>query len=303
MATYMAQVALLTPLMETGAIDEESVERLVHHVLQTPGVDLSILGSTGEGAHLDFKHRQHLRNLVAQLSRGKAMVFSGVIGGTPNDVIEEIEAIAAINSNVGDTIGGVLVPPPFYYYLNPDEILAYYRFLANNSKLPIILYNIPQFTKVSIPPGVVHQLVREHAIFGIKDSSRDFEYFQQLVDAVQYSALQVLTGSDSLLMSALLMGGHGIIGAAANIVPDWVSEVLTAAVSHDWDTALEWQRKIDRLVSACRINGDVSAWKYVASEMGLCQNYMAFPAEPIDPADEQAKQLRMVLKDLSLIPG
>jgi 4-hydroxy-tetrahydrodipicolinate synthase len=118
----------------------------------------------------------------------------------------EVEAAARLGADA------VLVAPPFYYPMDQATLLAFYRDLAATSTVPILLYNIPQFTKVVAEPASVAMLAREGTIAGIKDSSRDFEYFEGVCIATrELPRFRIFTGSDTMLLPSLVMGGAGTI--------------------------------------------------------------------------------------------
>src|SRR4029077_6011517 len=118
------------------------------------------------------------------------------------------------------------VAPPFYYLIDQATLLAFYRSLAKDSPLPILLYNIPQFTKVVAQPEAVAALAREGTIAGIKDSSRDFEYFEGVLIATRdLPRFRIFTGSDTMLLPALAMGGAGTICGAAKGAPPWMLNI------------------------------------------------------------------------------
>src|SRR5581483_3085449 len=108
--------------------------------------------------------------------------------------------------------------PPFYYPLSDDGVRQVYVALAEDSPLPIVLYNIPVFTKVPLSPAVVGWLADHPAVIGIKDSSRDMEYQQQVLAATREADFAVVSGTDSLLVASLTMGAAGAIAGSVNLV-------------------------------------------------------------------------------------
>src|SRR5437773_12175218 len=123
-----------------------------------------------------------------------------------------------------------LVNLPFYYSMDQAGVLAFYRTLARRSPIPILLYNIPQFTKVVAEPETVATLAREGSLVGIKDSSRNFEYFVLVRAATRdLPHFRVFTGSDAVVLVSLVMGGAGTICGAANVASVWVGHMYDAS--------------------------------------------------------------------------
>jgi 4-hydroxy-tetrahydrodipicolinate synthase len=206
--------ALVNPLTEDGGVDDPAVERLVEHVLAGGVSGLVPLGSTGESASLDEPARRRMLATVLKAARGRVPVISGVAQSHLGAARAEVDAAATLGADAA------LVTPPFYYPIDQASVLAYYRSLAADSAIPILLYNIPQFTKVVAEPATVATLAREGTIKGIKDSSRDFEYFELVCGATRdMPGFRIFTGSDTMLLASLAMGGAGPICGAPCITP------------------------------------------------------------------------------------
>ncbi|TMG29361.1 MAG: dihydrodipicolinate synthase family protein, partial [Chloroflexi bacterium] len=161
--TYMLKIhdlagvipALATPLTRDGGVDEAGVERLVGHVLAGGVAGLLPLGSTGECSSLDEGSRRAMLAAVVQANAGRVPVICGVAQTHLAAAQLEVAAAAALGADAA------LVTPPFYYPMDQAGVLAFYRTLARRSPIPILLYNIPQFTKVVAEPETVATLARE----------------------------------------------------------------------------------------------------------------------------------------------
>jgi 4-hydroxy-tetrahydrodipicolinate synthase len=206
--------ALISPLRRDGRVDEAAVARLVDHVIDGGVSGLLPLGSTGETASLDETARRTILECVVAAAAGRVPVICGVAQSHVSAARVEVEAAARLGADA------VLVAPPFYYPMDQATLLAFYRDLAATTTVPILLYNIPQFTKVVAEPASVAMLAREGTIAGIKDSSRDFEYFEGVCIATrELPRFRIFTGSDTMLLPSLAMGGAGTICGAANVAP------------------------------------------------------------------------------------
>jgi dihydrodipicolinate synthase/N-acetylneuraminate lyase len=206
--------ALISPLDSGGSVDEAAVARLVDHMIDGGVAGLLALGSTGEGASLDEKARRTMLSSTVAAAAGRVPVICGVAQSHLAAARVEVEAAVRLGA------AAALVAPPFYYPMDQATVLAFYRQLAADSPLPLLLYNIPQFTKVVAQPETIATLAREGTIAGIKDSSRDFEYFEAVcIASRELTAFRVFTGSDTMLLPALMMGAAGTICGAANVAP------------------------------------------------------------------------------------
>lgn len=265
-------VALVTPLDADGHIDELGLERLVERVV-VAGIDgISPNGSTGEGARLGRERRIAVATRVRKLAPDGMPVISGVPLTTLDEGRAELHDLAELGATAA------LVAPPSYYPLPDDSVLRLYEALAYDAPLPLLLYNIPVFTKVRIAPDVVARLATHPAVAGIKDSSRDMEYQQQLIAATADAEFAVLTGADALLVASLTVGAAGSISASANLVPELPVGIQRAIRAADLRTATELQRRLARIVAVCHAGEPPAGWKAALSIAGVCGPDLAAPA-------------------------
>jgi 4-hydroxy-tetrahydrodipicolinate synthase len=271
--------ALVTPLNRDGTADEGGIKRLVEHVIAGGVHGLLPLGSTGEGASLGEKTRRHVLQCVVDSAAGRVPVICGVAQPHLEAARAEVAAAAGMGAHAA------LVAPPFYYPTDQATVLAFYRRLAAESRIPILLYNIPQFTKVVSEPATVSQLAREGAIAGIKDSSRDFEYFENVCLATRdVPSFRIFTGSDTMLLSSLVMGGSGTICGAANIAPSWVVRIYDSFRRAELESARASQDALIELVMAVRAGVFPAAIKAALHLQGICEPWPAPPTAPLDEA-------------------
>lgn len=287
-------VALATPMTAEGEVDEAGAARLVDHTLSGGVHGLLALGSTGETASLDEPSRRKLLAAVVRANRGRVPVFCGVAQPQLSVARAEIEAAAGLGADA------VLVAPPFYYPTDQAGVLAFYRAVASDSPLPIYLYNIPQFTKVTAEPATVGTLAREGTIRGIKDSSRDFEYFEGVRIATRdLESFRVFTGSDTMLVASLAVGGDGTICGAGNIAPALVVRIFDEYTRGDIAAARRSQDELHELVLAVREGVFPLAIKSALHMLGVCEPWSA---PPVRRLNEQAEsRLRERLAKLKLL--
>ena len=287
-------IALASPLKRDGGVDEPGLARLVEHVLAGGAHGLLPLGSTGETASLDEKARRTVLAAVVRAANGRVPVICGVAQSHLDAARVEVEAAGRLGADAA------LVAPPFYYPTDQVGVLDFYRQLAEGAPLPLMLYNIPQFTKVVAEPATVASLAREGAIQGIKDSSRDFEYFEGICIATRdIAGFRIFTGSDTMLLASLAMGGSGTICGAGNVVPDWVVRIYDEFQRGDLDAARNAQDRLYALVSAVREGVFPLAIKAALHMLRICEPWSAPPVRRLD--DRLEARLRERLAGLGLL--
>ncbi len=271
--------ALVSPLHRDGSADESGIKRLVDHVLAGGVHGLLALGSTGEGASLGERIRWQVLKSVIEAGAGRVPVICGVAQPHLDAARGEVAAASRLGADAA------LVAPPFYYPTDQATVRAFYRRLAAESKIPLLLYNIPQFTKVVAEPATVAELAAEGTIAGIKDSSRDFEYFENVRLATRsLEHFRMFTGSDTMLLASLAMGGAGTICGAANVAPSWVVRIYEDFRRGDWNSARTDQEALIELVTALRAGVFPASIKASLQLQGICEPWPAPPTAALDDA-------------------
>jgi len=286
-------VALASPMTREGRVDEAATTRLVDHVV-TGGVHgVLALGSTGETASLDERSRRAVLGAVVAAAKGKVPVIAGVAQSHLAAARAEVEAAARLGA------AAALVAPPFYYPTDQQGVLAFYRELARDTPLPLLLYNIPQFTKVVAEAATVAALAHDGTIRGIKDSSRDFEYFEGLCVATRdLPAFRIFTGSDTMLVASLAMGGAGTICGAGNIAPGLVVRIFDQYRDGDIVAARRSQDELYELVMAVREGVFPLAIKSALHMLGVCEPWSAPPVRKLDERAEARLRERLAKLEL-----
>lgn len=270
--------ALVTPLDSAGRLDEEGLDRVVDRALAGGVVGLSPCGSTGEGARLSKEQRLRVVRRV-RARAGNVAVLPGVPVTAVPDAHEELAELGRIG------VTAALVAPPSYYPCDDEDLVRLFTMLADESPVPLVLYNIPVFTGVPLPVDVVSRLAGHPCIVGIKDSSRDMDYLQSVVralgDGEERSRFTVYTGADTLLLASLLVGADGAIAASSNLVPEIGVDVFTAMAEGDLSQARHSQQRLVQVVTACRQGAFPAGWKAALHLAGVCGPHLAAPAAPL----------------------
>jgi 4-hydroxy-tetrahydrodipicolinate synthase len=271
--------ALVTPLHRDGSADDSGIRRLVEHVISGGVHGLLPLGSTGEGAALGERTRWQVLKIVIEAAADRVPVICGVAQPHLEAARAEVAAAARLGASAA------LVAPPFYYPTDQATVRAFYRRLAAESKIPLLLYNIPQFTKVVAEPSTVAELATEGSLAGIKDSSRDFEYFENVRLATRHlKHFRIFTGSDTMLLASMAMGGAGTICGAANVAPSWVVRVFDDFQRGDWSSARTDQEALIELVNVLRAGVFPASIKAALQLQGICEPWPAPPTAALDEA-------------------
>lgn len=200
----------ITPFKD-GEIDEDSLRRLVDHIIDGGASGLIPCGTTGESTTLSHdEHIDVIRIVVDQVS-GRVPVVAGI--GT-NDTRESISLLEGAEKL---DVQGYLVVCPYYNRPSQDGIIAHFRAVSEVTDRPVLLYNIPMRTGRNIDVSTVVELSRIPNIVGIKDASADINQTMNII--ARTKNFLVLSGEDHLLFSICCLGGHGGIMVSAHVLP------------------------------------------------------------------------------------
>ncbi len=274
-------VALLTPIADDGTVDRDAAARLAADLLDRGVWGICPAGTTGEGASLSLLERLSLVDAIVAAVPPSTPVVPGVFQDAFLDVQREIEAYAEHGASA------VLLAPPHYYVLPPQDLRRYYEEAADSSPLPLIVYNIPGFTKNQVPPSALVAVAAHPRVVGVKDSSRDMEYLLGVLDGLEEAGIgpdrfAVTTGTDTMLLASLAAGAQGAIVASANVAPELSCGAFAAWRAADREEAHSLEARLRRLVAACRLGSYPAGWKAAAAAQGACRPWMVRPRQPLD---------------------
>jgi 4-hydroxy-tetrahydrodipicolinate synthase len=288
--------ALLTPVDRAGRVDHGALRQLVERLLGRGVTGISPLGSTGEGYSLDLDQRLAVVDTVAASVPSGTPVIPGMFAHNHEQSVAEVAAYADHGATA------VLAAPPGYYPLTPAEQRGYFARLADATALPLVIYNIPAFTKIVIDPAAAAELAGHPRVAGLKDSGRDLNYAARLLDAVAAAGpaaadFSLLTGTDSMIVSYLLHGARGTICANANIVPERVRAAYDAVLAGKLDDALRHEAVL-RAVQAVFPAGATAAYKAALAATGVGERWLVPPRLALTDAETKLLVAQLTALDV-----
>lgn len=291
---------LVTPLSDRDTLDVGSLERVIEHVIAGGVSGIFLLGTTGEGPSISVRLRRELIATACRLVRDRVPVMVGV---TDTSYIESLDLASHADESGASSI--VVAPPP-YFPISQAELAAYMTTLAQESPLPILLYNMPSHCKVSFAVETVSQLMNVPRITGIKDSSAQMLYFQQLVQLGEHRPdFGIYMGPEELMAEGVMQGGHGGVCGGLNLAPELYVGLYRAAVAGDLRIVHKLQQQVLRLSNRLYQvgpppSGYLAGLKCALSVVGLCKDVLAPPLRPLDEASRRI--ITQHVADLGLCP-
>jgi len=263
-------VALVTPMVESGAVDKESLKRLVEfHIAQ--GTDaLVAVGTTGESATLDEdEHCDVIKSMVAYAS-GRIPIIAGTGANST------AEAIVLTRKAKQAGADACLIVTPYYNKPTQQGLYLHYKAIAEAVDIPQILYNVPSRTACDMLPETVGRLSHVANIVGVKDATGDLSRVKKIRDLAGPD-FAIYTGDDASSREFCLLGGNGTITVTGNVAPRLVHDMIWAAMAGDKETALALDAKLAGLHSSLFIQSNPIPVKWAVAEMGLMGNGIRLP--------------------------
>jgi 4-hydroxy-tetrahydrodipicolinate synthase len=279
---------LLTPLLPDESIDEESLRRLVAHLI-AGGVDgVFVMGSSGEGPLLTVAQKRQVIKIAVEAIGGRVPLLVGA------SECSAVRAIELMNS-LADLKFDAFVQTLPYYGAFPDAQaqIAYFRALADASPRPLVVYNIPPAVHANILPDTVTQLASHPNIVALKDSFGDLAAFNRTIVSCRGTGLRIFQGSEVIAGSSLFVGADGLVSGLGNLVPGWLSTIIVAARQNDWEKVRVTQERMLK-IHVLHMQGHwLGCLKTAASLMGLCGPTTMRPIE--QPTPEAKERIRAIL--------
>lgn len=232
-----------TPFNGRGELDEETLRELTDYLIEG-GVDgLFPLGTTGEFALLNRDERKRVVEIVVERANSRVPVLAGVSDPSPRN------AISYSNDAADAGADGVVATPPYYYRVSEEGLYRHFKIVGESITLPLVLYNIPEWTHNFVPRSVVSRLVEEGAIVGMKYTEYNMLNLLGFIDEVG-QRISVFTGSDAMTYACLEAGGAGAVISVSNIAPKTASSIYDLVEQGRLKEALKAQKSLMPIIEA-----------------------------------------------------
>ncbi|GFM86671.1 4-hydroxy-tetrahydrodipicolinate synthase [Pseudomonas cichorii] len=269
--------ALVTPFTDDQQLDEQALRGLIENLLQAGVHGLFVLGTNGEFFTLSESEKLKIARITVEAAAGRVPVVVGTGAFATHEVIE-------LNKKMIDVGADALsIITPYFNAISQSELIKHYTAIADASELPLMMYNIPAKTGMSIGIGAVATLSQHPKIKGIKDSAGNFD---ALVQMMKYRSddFAVFAGTDSLIYWNLLAGGDGAIAATANAVPDVVMSIWNNFQSGNHEAARAAQEALRPLRDAFALGTMPVVLKTATRLLNVPVGPCRAPVQPLDAA-------------------
>ncbi|HKJ00831.1 MAG TPA: 4-hydroxy-tetrahydrodipicolinate synthase, partial [Longimicrobiales bacterium] len=266
--------ALVTPFLDDGSVDEESLRALVEWQIEE-GVDFLVPGgSTGEAATLTQEEHTRVVAITAEQARGRVPV---VAGAGSNDTARAIRLSRAV-VEAGAT--HLLHVSPSYNKPPQRGLVAHFTAIADAVDRPVVLYNVPGRTASNVEAATQLTLAAHPNIVATKEASGNLSQMGEILRG-RPEGFSVLSGDDALTLPLVALGGDGIISVVSNATPRAMAELTRAALSGDTAAARALHHRLAPWMSAAFIESNPIPVKAALAAMGRLRNVLRLPLVPL----------------------
>ena len=282
-------VALVTPF-RNGEVDLGKLKELVEFHIKEGTNAISPCGTTGESATLTHEEHERVISEVVQQVRGRIPVVAGTGSNSTREALRLTHYAKKAGANAA------LIVTPYYNKPTQEGLYRHYKALAEGVDIPIVVYNVPSRTGVSISPETVARLGEFKNVVAIKEASGSLD---QVSDILRLCKITVLSGDDSLTLPILSLGGKGVVSVAANIVPGDTARLVDSFLKGDTSGAVRLHHKLFPLCKAMFIETNPIPVKTAMRLLGRLNGELRMPL--CEMSKENETRLGKALRDYGLL--
>lgn len=287
-----SMVALVTPMRPDGALDWETLRRLVDYQIENKTNAIVAVGTTGESPTVDVKeHIRIVREIVDQV-HGRVPVIAGTGANSTREAIELTRSALEAGADA------CLLVTPYYNRPTQGGLYLHFKAIAEAVPIPQILYNVPGRTACDMLPETVARLADISNIIGIKEATGDGSRGRRILELCG-EKLDLYSGDDGTAMECMLMGGRGTISVVANVAPKAVHDLCVAALGGDRITAEAINARLQPLYTALFFEANPIPVKWALQELGLIMEGIRLPLTPL--SERYREPLRGALRQAQVL--
>jgi len=280
--------AMVTPFTEAGEVDYKQAKKLALALLNSGSEGILVSGTTGESPTLT--HEEELR-LYSEIKSAVGKRGS-VIAGTGSN--STAEAMAATKGAEKIGVDACLLVVPYYNKPTQDGLYQHFKTIAQSTRLPCILYNVPSRTVVSLSADTVIKLSQIDNIIGLKEASGNLDAVSKIISQTRKDFL-VWSGNDGDTLPILALGGYGVISVASHLVGNQIKEMIDNFINAKMSEAADIHRRLMPLINAMFIVSNPIPVKYALNHIGFNVGKPRLPLT--EPDEKSAATIRDTLKN------
>ena len=261
--------AIITPFNDVG-VDYEKLKRNIEYQYENGTSAILVCGTTGENATLSTEEHDELVRVAVRETNGRMKVIAGIGSNNTKSALRSAENAKFAGAD------GVLMVSPYYNKTSQKGLADHFTYVADRVDIPMILYNVPSRTGISISVDVCKELSRHPNINGIKEASGDITYAGRIRSACG-DDLHIWSGNDDCTVALMSLGALGVISVASNVAPGAVAKLCELCLDDKYKEASELFCRYSQLFSALFIETNPIPVKTAMKFMGMDSGIMRLP--------------------------
>src|SRR6056297_1663980 len=274
-------------------VDYDALEKFCEFQIENSVSALVVLGTTGEAPSVDATERSRIIEHVMRVSNRRVPVIVGTGTNNTQHCIDNNKIAEELRAD------GLLIVTPYYNKSTQKGLVRHFSHIAQETTLPIILYNVPSRTSVNLLPETVIEIYKANPnIVGVKEASGDISQIARLM-AIKPEGLKVYSGNDDQALPLISLGGDGCISVISNVLPSQFSTLVGEALSGNYLEARDYQNMLIPMMNALFNEVNPIPVKYACFKEGYCENLLRLPL--IEASEETQLLIDMQLERLGVL--
>ncbi|MDD6357382.1 MAG: 4-hydroxy-tetrahydrodipicolinate synthase [Bacteroidales bacterium] len=267
-------VALITPFKQDNSVDFESLGKLIDYQIKNGADYMVVCGTTAETPTLSSAERQAVIDFAKDRIAGRVPIVLGLGGNNTMAIVESLK-----NDDFSG-IDAILSVVPYYNKPSQEGIYQHYKTISENSKVPVILYNVPGRTGVNMTAETTLRIARECTnVVAIKEASGNINQMNDIIKN-KPKDFMVISGDDGITFPLITMGAVGVISVIGNAFPAEFSKMVRLALNGDYESARQIHHEFTELFDLLFVDGNPAGVKCMLSMMGYIENKLRLPLVP-----------------------
>jgi len=264
-------VAIVTPFRDDDGVDFNCLGKLIEHLISNNVNYLVVQGTTGESVTLSQDEKNAVLDFVIETNNKRLPVVLGIGGNNTQAVLNNFS-----DFNL-EGVDAILSVSPYYNKPTQEGIYQHYKAIAQDTDLPVILYNVPGRTGSNIAAATTLRLAHDFDnIIAVKEASGDLAQAGRIIKEKPTDFL-VVSGDDALTLPMISIGGHGVISVTANALPKEFSTLVASALNGDYSTARSIHLQLIDVIELLFVDGNPGGVKAALKILGICNDKMRLP--------------------------
>ncbi|MES5135826.1 4-hydroxy-tetrahydrodipicolinate synthase [Prevotella amnii] len=285
-------IALITPFKKDGSVDYKTLKSLVDYQIGNGADFIVILATTGETPCLEKEEKDEITKTVIDVVKGRVPILKYCGGNNTAAVVREIK------ESDWSGVDGILSICPYYNKPSQEGLYEHFKAIANVSKLPIVLYNVPGRTGVNMTAETTIRIANSFSnVVAIKEASGSLEQVDEIIKYKPYN-FEVLSGDDALTFPMIVSGAVGVISVIGNALPKEFSRMIRLELNGEFEAARAIHHKFTELYKLLFVDGNPAGCKALLNDMGMIENILRLPLVPT--RIETKQKMNDILKGLRL---